>query len=106
MINACKFFLVTPLPCQAWLKVGWRTIPEESLPMPKRYSFDLTPGERAQLVALRRKGKASARQVTRGHILLHPEAVAEAATVGSGRPRPGTSFTPREPAGVSYVGQC
>jgi hypothetical protein len=39
--------------------------------MPKRYVFDLTPDERDQLIALTRKGKASARQVTRAHILLH-----------------------------------
>src|SRR5436305_2560143 len=39
--------------------------------MPKRYRVDLTPDERAQLIALTRKGKASVRQVTRAHILLH-----------------------------------
>jgi transposase len=39
--------------------------------MPKRYTVDLTPDERAHLVALTRKGKASARQVTRAHVLLH-----------------------------------
>jgi transposase len=39
--------------------------------MPKHYTVDLTPDERAYLVALTRKGKASARQVTRAHILLH-----------------------------------
>lgn len=39
--------------------------------MPKRYIVDLTPDERAQLIALTRKGKASARQVTRAHVLLH-----------------------------------
>src|SRR5947209_11723762 len=37
----------------------------------KRYLVDLTPDERDQLVALTRKGKASARQVTRAHVLLH-----------------------------------
>jgi transposase len=39
--------------------------------MRKQYIVDLTPEERAQLVALTRKGKASARQVTRAHVLLH-----------------------------------
>src|SRR5947209_15809254 len=39
--------------------------------MPKRYCVSLTPDERAQLIALTRKGKASARQVTRAHVLLH-----------------------------------
>jgi transposase len=39
--------------------------------MRKRYLVDLTSDERAQLVALTRKGKASARQVTRAHVLLH-----------------------------------
>lgn len=39
--------------------------------MRKRYIVDLTPDERAQLLALTRKGKASARQVTRAHVLLH-----------------------------------
>lgn len=39
--------------------------------MPKRYIIDLAPEERAQLVALTRKGKASARRVTRAHVLLH-----------------------------------
>jgi transposase len=39
--------------------------------MPKRYIVELTPDERAELTMLTRKGKASARQVTRAHILLH-----------------------------------
>jgi Homeodomain-like domain len=39
--------------------------------MRKRYLVDLTPDERAQLIALTRKGKVSARQVTRAHVLLH-----------------------------------
>jgi transposase len=39
--------------------------------MPKRYVVDLTREERAELVALTRKGKVSARQVTRAHVLLH-----------------------------------
>jgi len=39
--------------------------------MPKRYVVDLTPDERAEVIALTRKGKASARQVTRAHVLLH-----------------------------------
>jgi hypothetical protein len=39
--------------------------------MPKRYHVDLTKNERDQLVALTRKGKASARQVSRAHVLLH-----------------------------------
>jgi transposase len=39
--------------------------------MPKHYMVDLTPDERTQLIALTRKGKASARQVTRAHVLLH-----------------------------------
>lgn len=39
--------------------------------MSKRYMVDLTSDERAHLVTLTRKGKASARQVTRAHILLH-----------------------------------
>jgi transposase len=39
--------------------------------MPKRYIVDLTPDERDHLLALTRKGKASARQVTRAHVLLH-----------------------------------
>jgi transposase len=39
--------------------------------MRKQYIVTLTPDERAQLVALTRKGKASARQVTRAHVLLH-----------------------------------
>jgi transposase len=39
--------------------------------MPKRYVVDLAPNERAQVVALTRKGKATARQVTRAHVLLH-----------------------------------
>ena len=39
--------------------------------MPKRYIVDLTSDERAQLIALTRKGKAQARQVTRAHVLLH-----------------------------------
>ncbi len=39
--------------------------------MPKRYIVDLTADERAQLITLTRKGKASARQVTRAHVLLH-----------------------------------
>jgi transposase len=39
--------------------------------MLKRYTVDLTSDERAHLVALTRKGKASARQVTRAHVLLH-----------------------------------
>ena len=44
---------------------------KERLPMRKQYIVSLTPDERAQLVALTRKGKASARQVTRAHVLLH-----------------------------------
>lgn len=39
--------------------------------MLKRHIVDLTPDEYAHLVALTRQGKASARQVTRAHILLH-----------------------------------
>lgn len=39
--------------------------------MPKRYIVDLTKDERAQLVALTRKDKASAPQVIRAHVLLH-----------------------------------
>lgn len=39
--------------------------------MQKHYIVDLTADERAQLIALTRKGKASARQVTRAHVLLH-----------------------------------
>lgn len=39
--------------------------------MPKRYIVDLTPDEHDELLALTRKGKASARQVTRAHVLLH-----------------------------------
>jgi hypothetical protein len=37
---------------------------KESLPMPNRYAVDLTPDERDELLALTRKGKASARRVT------------------------------------------
>lgn len=39
--------------------------------MRKQYIVDLTPDERTQLMALTRKGKASARQVTRAHALHH-----------------------------------
>jgi Homeodomain-like domain len=39
--------------------------------MRKRYLVDLISDERAHLVALTRKGKVSARQVTRAHVLLH-----------------------------------
>lgn len=39
--------------------------------MRKRYYVDLTLDERTDLITLARKGKASARQVTRAHILLH-----------------------------------
>jgi transposase len=39
--------------------------------MHKRYAVDLTSDERTRLIALTRKGKASARQVTRAHVLLH-----------------------------------
>jgi uncharacterized protein (DUF2342 family) len=39
--------------------------------MRKQYLVDLTANERARLVALTRKGNASARQVTRASVLLH-----------------------------------
>jgi transposase len=39
--------------------------------MRKQYVVTLTPDERTHLITLTRKGKASARQVTRAHILLH-----------------------------------
>jgi transposase len=42
--------------------------------MAKRYIVTLTADERAQLLALTRRGKVSARQLTRAHILLQADA--------------------------------
>ena len=54
-----------------------------------KYIVDLTPEEREQLLALIGRGKASARQTTRAHILLHAherlsdEQIAHALHIGS-----------------------
>jgi FixJ family two-component response regulator len=42
--------------------------------MAKKYVVTLTDDERAQLLALARKGRVSARQLTRAHILLQANA--------------------------------
>jgi putative transposase len=42
--------------------------------MAKRYIITLTADERAHLLALTKKGKISARQLTRAHVLLQADA--------------------------------
>jgi hypothetical protein len=42
--------------------------------MAKRYVVTLTEDERAHLMALTKKGKVAARQLTRAHILLQADA--------------------------------
>jgi transposase len=42
--------------------------------MAKRYIVTLTEDERAQLLALTKKGKVSARELTRAHMLLQADA--------------------------------
>jgi transposase len=57
--------------------------------MAKKYSVTLTDDERAQLVALTKRGKVSARRLTRAHLLLQAdmgladEAIAQALHIGT-----------------------
>jgi transposase len=57
--------------------------------MAKKYIVTLTEDERAQLVALTKRGKVSARRLTRAHVLLQAdagladEAIAQALRVGT-----------------------
>lgn len=51
--------------------------------MGKRYLVTLTEEERAQLLALTKKGKVAARTLTRAHILLHADTGAHDATIAA-----------------------